>query len=103
MGERQARSTWVLQRAGLWGCAPAGPLTPALAARKRFYSTLGNPVRPQPMPRLCRQHTVWLRSVGRFVQGHTAADPGLGSTCLKQTPCPGWPGLIGMGGLGRGV
>ena len=40
VGERQARSAWVLWKAGLWGRAPAGPLMPALAARKCVYGTL---------------------------------------------------------------
>ena len=100
MGERQAQSAWVLWRAGLWGCAPTGPLTPALVARKCFYSTLSNPVRPQLMPRLCRQHTVWLRSVGRFVQGHTAADPGLWFILPQTNPLPllAWPDRDGGSG-----
>lgn len=61
---------------------------------------MSDPVRQQLMPRLCRQHTVWLRSVGQFVQGHTGADSGLGFSLPQTNPLPllAWPDQDGGSG-----
>ena len=61
---------------------------------------MSDPLRQQLMPHLWRQHTVWLRSLGRFVQGHTAADSGLGFSLPQTNPLPllAWPDRDGGSG-----